>query len=91
MLPGATLHTIGILTPPRDPALLALENSMQSFRFGAGMGMNPSILDVHMLLVLAVTFSGFGILNLTLAGPHDISERLLRRVIRIKFAGRKLG
>jgi hypothetical protein len=85
MLLGATLHTIGNLTPPRDPSLIALENSMQSFRFSVGMGMNPSMLDVHMLLVLTmtVTFVGFGVLNLTLASANDISDRLLRRVIWI--------
>ena len=85
MLLGATLHTIGNLAPPRDTALIALENGMKSFRFGAAMGMNPSMLDVHMLLVLTmtVTFAGLGVLNLTLAGAADISDRLLRRVIWI--------
>ncbi len=85
MLLGATLHTIGNLMPPRDPPLVALENSMQSFRFAAGMGMNPSMLDVHMLLVLTmtVTFVGFGAMNLTLAAANDISNRLLHRVIWI--------
>jgi hypothetical protein len=85
MLLGAILHTIGNLQPPGDPSLSALFDTMRSFRYHLGNGMNPSMFDVHMLLVLTmtVTFTGVGLLNLAFAASRDVPNRLLRRVILI--------
>jgi hypothetical protein len=87
MLLVATLHTVGNLQPPGDPSLSALFATMRGFRYNLGMGMNPSMFDVHMLLVLTmtVTFVGLGVLNLMLARARDISDGLLRRIIWINF------
>ncbi len=87
MLLAAALHTIGNMTPPKDPARLALENAMRGFRFSLGMGMNPSMFDIHMVLVLTmtVTYAGFGVLNLVLAGAPELPGRLLRRVMGVNL------
>lgn len=83
MLLEAILHTIGNVLPPGDPALIALEKSMRDFHFN--MGMNPSMLDVHMALVLMMTttFAALGILNLILSAARDLPERLLRSIVWI--------
>jgi hypothetical protein len=85
MLLVAILHTIGNLQPPGDPSLGALFDAMRAFRYNLGMGMNPSMSDVHMLLVLTMTvaFTGLGLLNLALAATRDLPSRLLRRVVLI--------
>ena len=50
-----------------------------ALRFDAGMGMHPSMLDVHMTLVLtmSITFGALGVLSLILASARDLTERLL--------------
>jgi hypothetical protein len=81
MLLEAILHTIGFLLPVSDPALIALERSMRDFHFD--MSMNPSMFDAYMTLVLmmTITFTAFGILNLVLAAAPDIPAELLRRIV----------
>jgi hypothetical protein len=85
MLLTAALHTAGNLAPASDPSQIAVQNVMKAFRFHMGLGMNPSMFDAFMALVLimTVTFSGFGVLNLALAADRNLPGPLLRRVVRI--------
>ncbi len=82
MLLGATLHTIGFLMPKTDPGDIAVENVMRAFHYSMA-GMNPSKFDVFMALVLmmTVTFTGLGFLNLIMANAADVSSQTLRRII----------
>jgi hypothetical protein len=87
MLLTALLHTIGNLTANGDPGVINVENIMRNFRFTFGMGMNPSMFDVFMALVLimTVTFIALGVLNLALAAAREMPDRLLRRIIWINL------
>lgn len=83
MLLTTLAHTVGNLIPTSDPPQMALENTMRAFRFDAGMAMHPSMLDVHMTLVLtmSITFGALGVLNLILASARDLTDRLLARLL----------
>ncbi|HEY4089117.1 MAG TPA: hypothetical protein VGM43_24475 [Bryobacteraceae bacterium] len=83
MLLGAAAHTVGNLLPPSDPAVVGIYAAMRSSYPKLGMGMNPSMLDVHMLLVLTmtVTFAAIALLNLALV--RAISDQALQRVVWI--------
>lgn len=87
MLLTAVVHTIGNFAPVTDPSQIALENTMAAFHFPLGLGMNPSMHDVLMLLVLVmtVTFAGFGILNIAVAST-ETPVPLLRRILFINIA-----
>lgn len=76
-------HTVGNLLPPADPAVAAIYAAMKSSHPQVGMGMNPSMFDVHMLLVLTmtVTFAALALLNLALL--RAISDQALQRVVWI--------
>jgi len=88
MLLTAIAHTAGNVTPNTDPSVVALQDRMKSHHFALGLGMTPSMFDAFMLLVLimTVTFTAFGALNLVLAAARDLPDRLLRLVIRINAA-----
>ncbi|HVW07645.1 MAG TPA: hypothetical protein VHC90_03640 [Bryobacteraceae bacterium] len=83
MLLGTVGHTIGNLSPSKDPAVIAAYAAMKSSHPAVGMGMTPSMFDVHMLLVLimSVTFTAIAALNLALV--RALSDHALRRVIWI--------
>ena len=85
MLLTAIAHTAGFMSSGGDQAEKGVEDAMRAFRFPAGPGMNPSMYDVYFMLVLmmALAFTAFGILNLMVAAAPDLSARLLRRIIRI--------
>ena len=87
MLTGAAAHTFGFLAPKTDQGDIALENAMHLFHYPPGMGMSPTKLDVFMVVVfnMSVTFAGFGILNLVLAGARDLPAAILRRVIIVNI------
>ncbi len=83
MLLGAVAHTIGNLLPPSDPGTAGIYTAMRSSHPPVGMGMTPSMFDVHMLLVLTmtVTFAAIALLNLALV--RAISDQALQRVVWI--------
>src|SRR3569833_2830733 len=83
MLLGAAAHTIGNLAAPSDTALVAIYAAMRRSHPPVGMGMNPSMFDIHMLLVLTmtVTFAAVAVLNLALV--RAISDQALQRVVWI--------
>lgn len=83
MLLTTVAHTVGNLLPPADPAVAAIYAAMKSSHPQVGMGMNPSMFDVHMLLVLTmtVTFAALALLNLALL--RVISDQALQRVVWI--------
>jgi hypothetical protein len=83
MLLTTAAHTVGNLLPPSDSAVAAIYTAMRNSHPAVGMGMNPSMFDVHMLLVLTmtVTFAAIALLNLALA--PTISDQALQRVVWI--------
>jgi hypothetical protein len=66
----AGLHTIGhFAPPPDDPALRAVEASMEGYRLDLPLGMQPSIRDVldSLSLTMTVTLMLIGVLDLLVA------------------------
>ena len=60
---------------------------MSHFILDAGMGMKPSMLDIHMVLVLvmSITFAALGVLNLLLALAPDLPDRLVGRLVWVNL------
>lgn len=75
MLLTAFAHTAGNLSPS-DPALIDAESRMRGYRIAFGLGMNPSMFDIFMLLVLimTLTFMAIGILNMFLANARGLPD-----------------
>jgi len=83
MILTAALHTIGNLSArPETGAEEKVFTDMGNLHFPLGMGMNPSLRDVYMDLVLtmSITFAALGLLNLAVAGVADASPEILRRM-----------
>ncbi|HVV46508.1 MAG TPA: hypothetical protein VHC72_14945 [Bryobacteraceae bacterium] len=83
MLLGAVAHTAGNLLPPSDPAIVTSYAAMKRSWPQPGMGMNPSMFDVHMVLVLTMTITFAAIATLNLALVRCISDQPLRRLVWI--------
>lgn len=81
MIVVAALHTIGNVAggPPPDAASTAAEAAMRAYRIPLGLGMTPSLLDIQMSLVFAMSICllALGILGLLLAAARDTTPRLL--------------
>jgi len=62
--------------------------AMAAEREPLGMGMDPSMLDIHLSLVLtmSVTFVALGLVNLVVAGAADTSATTLRRLAWLDVA-----
>jgi hypothetical protein len=83
MLLGAVAHTAGNLLPPSDPAIVTTYAAMKRSWPQLGMGMNPSMFDVHMVLVLTMTITFAAIATLNLALVRGLSDQALRRLVLI--------
>ncbi len=79
----AAAHTAGHvpLLFPKHPLPGAL-GTMAAERTPLGMGMAPSVLDIHLALVLtmSVTFVALGLLNLVVAAAGETAATTLRRL-----------
>jgi hypothetical protein len=78
----AILHSIGSFAPgPVDPALESLVSEMKAFRLPLGLGMRPSMFDIHqsLALTMSVMLLWLGLQNLTAArsDPTGSFVRLL--------------
>ena len=79
----SALHTIGNLnTTPADTGQAAVQHLMRGYTIPLGMGMAPSIWDIHRLLVFTMTLTlvALGALGLVLAADRQAPAGLLRRV-----------
>jgi hypothetical protein len=84
----ATAHTLGHFAGgPDDPAFAAVENAMRGYSVDLGLGMRPTMRDIH--LSLALTMSVFlvflGIQNLATLALAPEAKRLLRVLALINF------
>ena len=82
MILTSIAHTLGnIASRPETGAEDRVIAEMSRLRLPLGMGMNPSLMDIHWALVfgISVTFAALGAINLVLASGADTPERLLRR------------
>jgi hypothetical protein len=78
----AALHTIGnTVPPPADPAYHATERAMMSYRVPLGMGMVPSVWDIHRSLVftMSVCLVAMGALGVVVGAAEDATPRLISR------------
>lgn len=85
MLLGTVAHTVGNLSPSKDPAINAAYTAMKNSYPEVGMGMHPSMFDVHMLLVLIMSVTFAAIAGLNLALVRRLDDVSLRRVIWINL------
>jgi hypothetical protein len=90
LLVTAGLHTIGWLSgPPDDQALLAVLNVMSGYRFDLGLGMRPTVTDIHYSLAhtMGILITWLGLQNLlTLAVAGD-NKRLVRVLVTLNVLG----
>ena len=82
MLLAATAHTIGHVPLLAGADRTGSVGAMSADRAPLGFGMTPSMLDVHLALVLtmSVTFVALGVITVLIA-LSDAGTRLRRRVL----------
>jgi hypothetical protein len=80
----ALLHTLGNMLPaePTDEAYVTLMTAMRGYRVPLGLGMVPSVWDIHRSLVftMSVCLAAMGAIGLTVAASRDVTPRLLSRL-----------
>ena len=84
----AALHTLGHFAGgPEDPAFTSVVNAMRGYSVDLGLGMRPSMRDIHVSLVLTMTiFLVFlGIQNLVTLTLAPEAKQLLRALALINF------
>ncbi len=84
----AALHTIGntLPPPPTDPEYHATERAMMSYRVPLGMGMVPSVWDIHRSLVftMSVCLVAMGALGAVVGASSDATPRLITRTALVQ-------
>ena len=84
MILVAGLHTLGQFAPPPPSGeLTTLRGMMRAVRIDMGLGMRPSMYDVHRSLAftMSVTLVAIGAFGVLIARAEDASGRLLRQAI----------
>lgn len=81
------IHGAGMFTPPpADPALHALLQAMEDYRFDfVLLGMKPPFLSIYDSLnaFMAIALAGWGAQNLAIAKADGAEGRVVRRTARI--------
>jgi hypothetical protein len=84
----AALHTIGntLPPPPTGPQYQATERAMMSYRVPLGMGMGPSVWDIHRSLVftMSVCLVAMGALGVVVGAANDATPRLISRTALVQ-------
>ena len=84
MILVAGLHTLGqFVPPPPTGELTTVRGMMRAVRIDMGLGMRPSMYDVHRSLAftMSVTLAAIGAFGVIIARAEDSSGRLLRQAI----------
>lgn len=77
----ALLHGIGTFGgPPEDTSLSTVAEAMRGYHFDLGLGMRPSLMDIHMSLSLTMSIFllGLGVQNLMTLSVAGDSAKLVR-------------
>lgn len=88
----ALLHGIGTFAgPPEDTALTSVADAMRGYHFDLGLGMLPSLMDIHesLSLTMSIFLLFIGVQNLVSLRIAGDSARLVRSlsVVNVIFVG----
>lgn len=84
MILAAGLHTLGQFAPPPPSGeFTTLLGMMRAVHVDLGLGMRPSMHDMHRSLAftMSITLLAIGVFGVLIARAEDRSGRLLRRAI----------
>jgi hypothetical protein len=80
----ALLHTLGntLAERPTDAEYIAMEASMRDYIVPLGLGMAPSVWDIHQSLVFTMSLClvAMGLIGLAIVSAPEVTPRLLSRV-----------
>jgi hypothetical protein len=84
----AILHTIGntLGDAPPDPAYAAVDAAMRGYRIPLGMGMSPSVYDIHRTLVftMSISIAAMGVLGLVVAASREATHTLIAQIATVE-------